>query len=104
MRAGLLKEPITILQPHIITNEYGEETTEYLHKYATRARVTHSGGNRVENIEIYLNDYRDFQIRIYVDICDYDRIEWDGKQYRILSIDRNKEQQNITIKTERVND
>ena len=50
----LLDKPETILQPHIITNEYGEETTEYLHKYTTKARVTHSGGNRVENIEIYL--------------------------------------------------
>lgn len=104
MNAGLLKEDILILSPYVITNDFGEETTAWEHKYKTKARVLHNGGNRTTDKEIYLNEYREFQVRYYVPIDEYDRIEWNGRTYRVLQIDPSKELLNITIKTERVND
>jgi len=39
MRAGLLKENITILTPIITKNDFGEQTQEWEQKTVTRARV-----------------------------------------------------------------
>ena len=105
MRAGLLTERIEILQPDVATNDFGEETTNWVSIYTTKARLVHTGGNRtVQNDEIFYSYTKTFQIRNYVPVQEYDRILWNGKQYRILDIEPEKQQQQITIKTELVND
>lgn len=105
MRAGLLTERINVLQPVVTTNDYGEETTTWQNVYNTKARLVHTGGNRMNvNNEIFYNYTKTFQIRSYVPIQEYDRILWDGKQYRILDIEPDRQQQQITVKTELVND
>ncbi len=105
MRAGLLTEEIEILAPQVSTNDFGEETTEWNSVYSTKARLVHTGGNRtIENDEIFYGYTKTFQIRYYVQVQEYYRILWNGKQYRILDIEPDKQQQQITIKTELVND
>ena len=105
MRAGLLTERIEILQPDVATNDFGEETTNWVSIYTTKARLVHTGGNRMNvNDEILYTYTKTFQIRNYVPVQDFYRILWNGKQYRILDIEPEKQQQQITIKTELVND
>jgi len=105
MRAGLLTEPIQIIENEIVVNDFGEETSEWVLKYETKARVVHDGGTRTnENDEIYYTGLKTFEVRFYVPITDFDRIVWNGTTYRILNIDPNKEKQKLTIRAEKVND
>lgn len=105
MISGILTENIEIYSPHIVINEVGEQVNEWIYKNKTKARVIHNNGARnIENREIVYNYTKTFQVRFYVDIDEFDRIKWDKKFYRILDIDKNKEQQQITITTELVNE
>lgn len=105
MRAGLLKEPITILENVITINEFGEQSEQWINKIETRARLVNDGGDRtIINGEIFYSNIKTFQVRYYVDIDEFDRIEWCGKQYRVLNIQPDRAKQNKTIRTELIND
>lgn len=105
MRAGLLIEPIEILEKVIETNEYGEETESLQVKYTTRARLVNDGGDRtIINGEIFYSNAKTFQVRQYVHVDDFDIIRWNQKLYRILNIQHDNSRMNKTIKTELIND
>lgn len=105
MRAGILKEKIEIITPQITTNDYGEQTTEWVLKYSTRARLIHTSGNRIEpNSEIFYSYTKTLEIRDYVPVDDFDRIIWNEKQYRILDIEPDESQMKKIIRVELVND
>jgi SPP1 family predicted phage head-tail adaptor len=105
MRAGTLTENISILKPNVTTNDVGEQTTEYIVKLTTKAKVEFDSGNReIENREIVYNYSKTFKTRYYIEVDEYDRIHWNNKQYRILSIEPNRQYQELTIKTELVNE
>lgn len=54
MRAGILKEIITILTPIVTKNKFGEQTQEWKQKMITKARVQHNSGTRTnENGDIF---------------------------------------------------
>lgn len=105
MRAGTLNKIITILQPKVIINDVGEQTTEYYLKFQTMGKTEYNSGNRsIENNEIIYNYQKTFYLRIYADVNENDRVLLDGKQYRILSIEKNKEFQECKIVGEMVNE
>lgn len=105
MNAGKLNERVEIFTPQITKNDVGEQSTEYILKLSTKANIQHIKGNRdIENNEVVYNYSRTFEVRIYVDVNEFDRIKWKDKYYRILDIDANKELQQITILTELVNE
>ena len=105
MNAGKLTDKIEIFTPKITKNDVGEQSTEYILKLTTKANIQHIKGNRdIENNEVVYNYSRTFEVRIYVDVNEFDRIKWKNKYYRILDIDTNKELQQITILTELVNE
>lgn len=105
MKAGQLKEKIAVLFPSINTSEFGENKTEYIAKYITRAAVKITSQNRENtNNEIFYSTTVEFTVRSYNKIDDFDRIEWKGKQYRILSIIPNDLYQEIQVITEVVNE
>lgn len=105
MRAGLLTEQIEILSPEITKNSFGEESTEWKLSYRTRARVLHDSGNRATvNDEIFYQYIKTFIVRLYTPISNFDRIRWNDKIYRVLDIEPDKALQQLTIKTELVND
>lgn len=106
MRAGLLTDPITFKKATITKNKYGQEETSWNDYIVTRGNVKFNSGSRVtENNEI-INTYTvTFTVRCYHDIDEFMRILWNGKTYRILSIeygDRTK--QSITVIGELIND
>lgn len=105
MIAGKLTERIEIYSPQITINEVGEQATEYVLKYSTKASVIHKSGSRnIENDEVVYNSSKTFEVRIYLNVDEFDRIKWQNKFYRILDIDTNKELQKITIQAELVNE
>lgn len=105
MRAGLLTENIEIYAPSATTNQFGEESTEYVLKASTKARVVNDNGNRnTHNYEISYSYSKTFQVRIYVNVNEWDRIKWEEKFYRITDINKSKETQSISIKGELIND
>lgn len=105
MRAGLLKDLIEIHEPITTVNNVGEQSTTYQLKSTIKARVIHGSGSRsVENDEVIYPYQKNVQVRIYQDIDDYDRVKYDGKFYRILSIETNKDLQCKNILMEVVNE
>lgn len=105
MRAGLLKEPIEIYEPITSSDDYGTQKTIYVFKLKTKARLTHnSGGRATENNEIVFNYSKTFTVRRYINVTELDRIKWNDKYYRILDIEPNKQNQEIKINCELIND
>lgn len=105
MRSGLLREQIKILSPKKIVSEYGEEKTEYIESYHTRARVILSPISReIENEEIVYTNRFDMTVRYYVPVVEFDLIEWNGKRYRILSILPRREFNETQLRIELINE
>lgn len=106
MRSGLLREPIEIYRTAIVSDEYGSTTEEYTLLSRTRARVIHDSGNRQNsNDEIIFLYYKTFEVWMYVDIQENtDYILWNGRKYRVLSIEPVKEQNKKIIETQLINE
>lgn len=105
MIAGRLNEPIKIFHPTVKYNEFGEANEEYKEVYTTRANVDHNSGARtVENNEIVFDYTKTFNVRSYVPVTDADRIEWQGKMYRILTAQQRREYNDIMITAELINE
>ena len=105
MRAGLLSEVITIMTPYIEKDEYGSEVEMWDELLTTRANVRWSSGNRsISNDEI-VNVYSvDFTIRRYHDIDEVMRVRYEGKLYRILSIEDNRHDGTKKLRCELINE
>lgn len=106
MRAGLLKEVISVEKAITVTDDYGASKDCWVKAIdSTRAKVSYSNGNRTnENSEIFFAYEVVFTVRIYHQINEKMRIVWKNRKYRILSIEENKEQQQLIIKTELINE
>lgn len=108
MQAGLLKDDIiTIQKLNIIKNKFGEvEGEEWIDKLPNiRSQVTYQNGNRVdENNELFFAYQVTFTVRIYHKIDELDRIVWNNKNYRILSIEPDKKIQRQIIRCELINE
>ena len=78
MRAGLLNKIITIYNLVITKNEYGAETTTYQEKLKCRCRISDFGGGRTtQNSEIFYPYTKQFVVRRYQEIDDFDVIEYE---------------------------
>lgn len=105
MRAGLLNEVIEVWKPTIVINSTGEQTTTYTLSLSIRARVVNNSNNRtVENSEVYYPHTKQLQVRIYQNIDEFDRIKFNGKFHRILSIEPDKLLQCKNIEMEEINE
>lgn len=105
MRAGELKEVITIQQPIAVQNEYGANGIDWKDVISTRAKATFNSGSRQnENNEIVHSYTMTFTIRFYHNVSEDMRIIWNGKKYRILSINKEVYKQSVTIITELINE
>lgn len=106
MRAGLLNSVISVEKPEVVTDEFGANTLKWVqHIPKTRAKVTYNSGSRANtNNEIIFAYEVVFTVRIYHQIDERMRIRWEGKKYRILSIEEDRTLQQLTIKTELIND
>lgn len=104
MIAGRYNEVVKIYDPVTTINQYGERKSEYQEVYTTRARVENTSGNRVvENNEIVFTYSYNFTLRSYVPVKEASRIWWQDNYYRILTLQRRREYNDILIQAEKVN-
>lgn len=105
MYSGILNEVIEIWRQSTERNNYGEEEIRREFYKKTRAGVSSQGTRRtVINSEIQYPYQKFFVTRIYVDVKEDDWIKYDGRFYRILSIENNRELQNKRIDVEITNE
>jgi len=106
MRAGSLRWKVTFLKPVITINDYGTEKQSWEEAFTTKADVKFDSGDRiVENQELVFTNIVTFIVRFYHQIDEMMRIQWQGKTYRILSINPELLPYNQKIiKTELVNE
>jgi SPP1 family predicted phage head-tail adaptor len=105
MYAGSLKETISFEKPVDSKSEFGDSTVTWVTDRQTKASVEYSNLNRTtENDEIFFSANVIFRIRIYHKIQETMRIKWENRYYRILRIEKQRTQQQITIKAELINE
>lgn len=105
MIAGRLNEIVSVWKPTTQINDYGERVETWVKVYDTRARVEYTGGRRaIENDEIWNPYSKRFELRSYVPIDEQCQIKWQNQMWRILTIERNREFNNIIINAELVNE
>lgn len=104
MNSALLKDPVDIYELVTTKTEYGTIQTSYELKYSTRAFVRFNSENMtVSEGEVWFPITRTFIVRSYVPVVETDQIEFEGKRYRILSINKNKYYNNQEINTTLIN-
>lgn len=104
-RAGLLNEIIQIYKPTTVVNDYGERVETYDLLYTTRARVVNDGGGRnLVNSEIFYGYSKSFVVRYYVPVENICRIKWQNNDYRVISVEKRRDTNDILIKTELINE
>lgn len=105
MDSGQLHDRIDIYELVITKSPYGDTNREWQKKYSTRARVNYSSGTRtMENDEIFFSVDREFIMRHYVPIVDTDIIVWNNEKWRVLTIDHNRQYNNIFVRTTKILD
>lgn len=105
MKSGDLRYSIEVWRSTIVKDQYGKGKTEWEYLYKTRANAICSPIARTEeNTEIFFPHNMEFVIRSYHDIKDMDRIYFQGNKYRILSIFHDRMKNQISIKTELINE
>lgn len=105
MQAGRLTERIVFLKLEKVKTETGSEDNTYVPEHNCRAKMTYSGGDRVnENGDIFYSHHIIFEIRQGLDFDEHYRIEWKGQQYRILCIEQDRHNQSTRIVTDLVNE
>lgn len=104
MRAGGYEDRIKILKHTVVQSASGEQQISYEVIRTTRANVHQTSGNRTDqNSEVFYEYMKTFTVHKYVEVDEFDRIEYKGKQYRILSIDEDRHLNQKVITTELVN-
>lgn len=105
MKASDLDKVIDIYELVITETLSGFTSRKWVKKYTTRARVNYSSGGRtIENDEIFFMVDREFIMRHYVPIVDTDIIIWNDEKWRVLSIDHNREFNDIIVRTTKIID
>ena len=105
MVAGRYNELVDILKEEVVIDEFNARNFQYKPFYSTRAAVEYtSGGKTEENNEIVYAYTKRFTLRSYVPITETCMIDWNGKRYRVLSIDKRREWNDQVVMTELVNE
>lgn len=105
MIAGRLTERIDIYTPKIVIDDFGSQHTEYIFKFSTRAeRVRISGNREIDNNEMFYGELKQFSIRRYHPIENFDIIHYREKKYRILDIEYIKGEQRKILKCQLINE
>lgn len=105
MNSALLKTQIDIYYLKTNKTKYGTISPEYTLKYSTRAHVIFNSENQVVSEgEIFYPVNRTFVVRSYVPVVETDRIKYEQKWWKILSINKNIYYNNIEVVCTLVNE
>ncbi len=105
LRAGLLRESVTVKRPVVTRNDYNDEVVTYETAFTARARVVFRSGNRAVINHEEQNPYSvEFIIRSFYAVDNMMILEWRGNRYRILSNNFEPYKQQRTIIAELINE
>ncbi len=105
MNAAILKDKIEIYGLTTVRTDFGTHKDTYSLKYTTRANTKFVSQNQVVSEgEVYYPITMQFIVRAYVPVVETDVIHFDNKKWRILSIDKNKYYNDISINTTLINE
>lgn len=101
--AGKLNEVVEIYDVVTERNAFGEDEMNMIKTYDTRAQVIYSGGSRTNiNSDMIVPYNKRFVMRIYVPVTETSWIKWNGRFYRVMSIEESREWQEKTVDTQLV--
>lgn len=105
MKAGILRESISIYKPKVIKTDFGSIKYEYEYWKDIRCKVYHLSGNKQENdYEVFYSKNLRFIVRNYNQLEENMRIKYEGKFYDIESIIPNKYYNDKEVNATLVND
>jgi SPP1 family predicted phage head-tail adaptor len=103
LTSGKLTERVTIMQPVKVRGEYGEDVVTYEKEAEVWANVVFNrGAEAITAGEMYLGKMVTITMRNNKTITERCRLMWDGKEYRIESMNRKKIEGSVTIVAEYV--
>lgn len=103
--AGLLNRQIEVYKPVSLTNTVGATTIKWTKAFETRANVRQTSMSRGQQVnEIFYPTSKEFIIRSYHHIDEFHRIKYQNNMYRIVSIERRREMNDILIIADLVNE
>lgn len=99
--SGKLTERVAIMQPVKMRGEYGEDVVNYEQVAVVWANVVFNrGAEAITAGELYLGKMVTITMRNNKAINERCRLVWDGKEYRIESMNRKKLDGSVTIVAE----
>lgn len=104
-QAGIFTHPITILRHTVTRNEFGEQVDTYTPSVNTKAQIRGGGRRTTENNEVIIDFTKEFVMRYYVPVHDFDRIKTqeDNEEWRIININKDEFRHQIIISAQKVN-
>jgi len=104
MNSSLLKHPIQLYNLVTEKNPYGAIQSSYAYRCSTKAHIIFNSENQVVSEgEIFFPITLTFIVRSYIPVKETDRIKWEDKFWKIMSINKNVYYNNIEIQTTLVN-
>lgn len=102
---GNLRNKIKVMSFTVTRDEYGAEVETYTELAALRAEVKFVSGNKViDNKEIFAAQSVQFITHYRSTVTEAMRIDYDGKKYRILSLEEIGYKEGLKINTELINE
>lgn len=101
MQSGLLTDIITFLHSETVRDTLGGTSEKWVKSFHKRARVQFKSGARKEiNSEVRNTSVITVTIRYCKEISEKMRISYEGREYTVSSINRDRKQQSTVIEAE----
>ena len=100
----MLKHPIQLYNLVTEKNPYGAIQSSYAYRCSTKAHIIFNSENQVVSEgEVFYPITLTFIVRSYIPVKETDRIKWEDKFWKIMSINKNIYFNDIEIVTTLVN-
>lgn len=106
MEAGKYFYTTDIYEPEEVRSEVGSKQTTYKYLVTTKAGIIYNKGSRavVGESEIFYDTTLTFIFRAYAPITENSRIKYDGDFYRVVSLEKRQDYNDIQVIAEKVNE
>ena len=103
--AGTLTDRITILHPSVVKDKFGSQETTFIEGEKVWANVKYMKGDAALTAgESWMSKSISITIRYTMKVGERDRIQWDGKSYRITSLNRSSANGSVSIVAEYIDE
>ena len=103
--AGTLTDRITVLRPVTVKDEYGSQNTTFEDRGSIWANVRYMKGDAALTAgESWMSKSVSITIRYTSLVTERCRIGWDGKTYRITSLNRDRANGSVSIVAEYIDE